>query len=112
METILSYETTLNFHQTNLRCIPEDLSIYGSTALVDPGRFFSSFIHTQTVELLGRGISPSQGRYLHTEQQTKNKRTQTFMLQLGFELTIPVFELAKIFHASDCAATVIDIPEH
>jgi hypothetical protein len=44
------------------------LSIYGSTALVDFGRFFSVLIHTQTAGLLGRGIRPSQGRYLHTEQ--------------------------------------------
>jgi hypothetical protein len=43
------------------------LSIYGSTALVELGRFFSFLICTQLVGLLGRGISPSQGRYLHTE---------------------------------------------
>jgi hypothetical protein len=46
-----------------------DLSVYGSKALVDLGRFFSFLIYTQSVELLGRGISPSQGRYLHTQQQ-------------------------------------------
>jgi hypothetical protein len=44
------------------------LSIYGSTVLVGLGRFFSFLMHTQSVGLLGRGISPSQGRYLHTEQ--------------------------------------------
>jgi hypothetical protein len=44
------------------------LSIYGSTALMDFGRFFSFLIHTLSVGLLGRGISPSQGRYLHTEE--------------------------------------------
>jgi hypothetical protein len=44
------------------------VSIYGSTALADLGRFFSLLIYTQSVGLLGRGISPSQGRYLHTEQ--------------------------------------------
>jgi hypothetical protein len=46
------------------------LSIYGSTALVDLGRFFSFLIrvYTQFVRLLGREISQSQGRYLHTEQ--------------------------------------------
>jgi hypothetical protein len=41
-----------------------------STALVDLGRFFSFSIYTQSVGLLGRGISPSQGRYLCTEQHT------------------------------------------
>jgi hypothetical protein len=30
----------------------------------------------QTVGLLGRGISPTQGRYLHRTSQTQNKRTQ------------------------------------
>jgi hypothetical protein len=44
------------------------ISIYGSTALVDLGRFFSFLIHTQSVGLFGGGISPSQGRYLHTKQ--------------------------------------------
>jgi hypothetical protein len=42
--------------------------IYGSTALVDLGRFFSFLIYTQSVGLLTRGISPSQSHYLHTEQ--------------------------------------------
>jgi hypothetical protein len=44
------------------------LSIYGSIVLVDLGRFFSFLIYTQSVEVLVRGISPSQGRYPHTEQ--------------------------------------------
>jgi hypothetical protein len=44
------------------------LSIYGSTALVDLGRFFIFLNCTQSVGLLGRGIIPSQGRYLNTEQ--------------------------------------------
>jgi hypothetical protein len=44
------------------------LSIYGSTALVDLGRFFSYLIYIQSVRLLGRGISSSQGFYLHTGQ--------------------------------------------
>jgi hypothetical protein len=48
--------------QLNLR------SIYGCTALVNLGRFFSFLIYTQSVGLLGRGISPLQGLYLHTEQ--------------------------------------------
>jgi hypothetical protein len=52
--------------------IPIYVSINGSTALVDLGRFFSLLIYTQSIGLLGRGISPSQGRYLHTEQH-KNR---------------------------------------
>jgi hypothetical protein len=42
--------------------------IYGSTALVELGRFFSLLMYTQSVGLLGRGISPSQGRYLYRRQ--------------------------------------------
>jgi hypothetical protein len=46
----------------------QHLPTYGSTALVDLSRFFSLLIYTKSVKLLGRGISPSQGRYLQTEQ--------------------------------------------
>jgi hypothetical protein len=81
------------------------LSIYGSTAILDLGHFFS-FVK-QSVELLGRGISPWQGRYPHTEQHKQNKRKQASMFRVGFKPTIPVFEWAKTVHALDCAATVI-----
>jgi hypothetical protein len=40
------------------------LSIYDSRALVDLGRVFTFLIYTQSVGLLGRGITSSQGRYL------------------------------------------------
>jgi hypothetical protein len=53
----------------------------------------------QSVGLLGRGISPSQDRYL---TQTQNKHKQTSMPRVGFETTIPVFERAKKFHVLDC----------
>jgi hypothetical protein len=43
----------------------------------------------------------------HKTVQTQNKRTQTSMPQVGFEPTIPMFELAKMVHALDRAATVI-----
>jgi hypothetical protein len=47
------------------------VAIYLFMALqpLDLGSFFSFLIYTQPVALLGRGISPSQGRYLHTGQQ-------------------------------------------
>jgi hypothetical protein len=64
-------------------------------------------LFTQFVRLLVWGIRPSQGRYLHTEQHTQNKRTQTSMPEVGFEPTTPVFERAKTVHASDGGATVI-----
>jgi hypothetical protein len=64
-------------------------------------------LFTQSVGLLGRGISPSQGRYLHTGQHKQNKRTQTFMPQVEFEPTIPLFEWVKTVHALDHVAAVI-----
>jgi hypothetical protein len=45
----------------------------------------------------------------HRPTETQNKRTQTSMPQLGFEPTIPVFELAKKVHALDRVATVIGV---
>jgi hypothetical protein len=39
--------------------------------------------------------------------QTEKKRTETYMPQMGFEPTIPVFERAKPVHALDRAANVI-----
>jgi hypothetical protein len=68
---------------------------------------FSFLILRQSVGHLGRGISPSQGRYLCRTTQTQNKRKHTSVPWVGFEPTIPVFERAKIVHALDRAATVI-----
>jgi hypothetical protein len=45
---------------------------YDSIALVGLGRFFSSLIYTQSVRILGQGISPSQGCYLHTDIHSLN----------------------------------------
>jgi hypothetical protein len=71
---------------------------------VDFGSFFLSFlIYTQSAELLWRLISPSQGRYLHTEQH--KDRYPCFWV--GFEHMIPVFERAKTVHELDRSATVI-----
>jgi hypothetical protein len=62
---------------------------------------FSFLIYTQSVGLLGQGISPSQGRCLHTEQHKHRitAHTQTSMRRVGFEATIPVFERAKTIRA-------------
>jgi hypothetical protein len=50
---LLIYKSGLNRYNT--------LSFYGSTALVDLGHF-SFLTYTQSVELLGQGMSPSQGK--------------------------------------------------
>jgi hypothetical protein len=46
----------------------------------------------QTVGLLGRGISLTQGRYLRRTTPTQNKRRKTYMYWVGVEHMIPVFE--------------------
>jgi hypothetical protein len=99
------------FSPLMVRCYPSiHLSIYLWLygPLLGLGRFFSSSF-TQSVGLLGRGISPSQGCYLHTGQHKQIERTQTFMPQMGFEPTIPVFERAKTVHALDRATTAIGL---
>jgi hypothetical protein len=64
---------------------------------------------TQSVRLLGWGISRSLGRYLHTGQdKQKRKRTQASIPQVGFDPTIPLVERAKTVHALDRVATVSD----
>jgi hypothetical protein len=52
-----------------------------------------------SVGLLGRVISPSQGRYLR----------QTSIPRVGLEPTIPAFERAKTVRALNLAATVIGV---
>jgi hypothetical protein len=59
----------------------------------------------ELVGLLGWGISPAQGRYLH--RTTQNKRSQISMHWVRFEPKTPAFVLEKTFHALDRASTVI-----
>jgi hypothetical protein len=83
----------------------------GSTALVDVGRVFTFLNYTA-------GRTPWSGdqpvaRPLPTRRttQTQSKRTQTSILRVGFELTIPVFERAKIVHVLYRATTVIGLDQ-
>jgi hypothetical protein len=62
------------------------------------------FILRHSVRLLGRVISPPQGRCL-TQAQNKHKRTS--MPRVVFGPTIPAFQRVKTVHASDRTATVI-----
>jgi hypothetical protein len=93
----------IHLHRVTLRLVPSSLE---TTACVI---FLSVDLqpYTQSVGFLGRGISPSQERYLHTEQHKENKRAQRSMPRMGFEPTIPVFERAKTVHALERAATGI-----
>jgi hypothetical protein len=70
---------------------------------------------SQTVGLLGRGISPSQGHYLNIGQHRHriNAYThQTSIPRMGFEPTISASELAKAVHVSNRAATVTGCKRH
>jgi hypothetical protein len=58
-------ESHLTIYLDHEKLINRLLSLYGCTAL---WILISFLIHIQSVGLLGRGISPSQGWYLHTEQ--------------------------------------------
>jgi hypothetical protein len=63
---ILDLETYVFIHQWLYR------------PLLSSGLFFSFVIFfTQSVGVLGQGIGPSQGRYLHTGQQKTQKKTHT-----------------------------------
>jgi hypothetical protein len=65
----------------------------------------------QTVGLLGRVMSLSQGRYLNTGQHKRriNAYThQSSMAWVGLEPTISASEWAKTVHALDRAVTVTD----
>jgi hypothetical protein len=67
-----SYISNVNSHHQvryiNYSKIYLSLYIWFYSPLLDLGRFFSFLIYTQSVGLLGGGISQSQGRYIHTEQ--------------------------------------------
>jgi hypothetical protein len=52
-------------------------------------------------------VARPRGCSLHRVAQIENKRIQTYMPQVGFEHTIPVFERAKTVHILDNTATVI-----
>jgi hypothetical protein len=87
------------------------LCIFFSLALQPPlgpwPLLFSSMIILQTLGLLGRVISSSQGLYLNTEQHKHRIHIhQTSMVCLGFEPTITASVRAKTVHALDRSATV------
>jgi hypothetical protein len=87
-------------------CLSVCLWLY--SPLLDLGLFLS-FLILQTV---GRSPWTSDhpvARPLPTHRTAKpqNKRTQTSMPWVGFELTIPGFERAKRVHALDRAVTVV-----
>jgi hypothetical protein len=86
------------------------LSLYGSTALLNLCRFFSFLIVYTVDRATVRGISPSQSRYLHTEQHKQNKHTQYRHSWLEWDSNpdLSVRE-AKTVHTLESAVTVIGL---
>jgi hypothetical protein len=103
-EIKIAYNLTLRV--TIITAYSQSIYLWLNNPFVGPWSLFSFFIHTQSVRLLRRGISPWQAT-----TYTQNKRTQTSMPSVGFEPTIPAFELAKRVHASSHAANVMG-PTH
>jgi hypothetical protein len=77
---------------------------------LDLCRFFS-FIILYTVGRTPwtRDLPVARPLPKHRTRQIETKRTQTFMPQVGFEPTIPVFKQVKAIHSLDRAATVINL---
>jgi hypothetical protein len=59
--------------------------------LSDLGRVFGFLIYTQSVVFLGRGMSPSQGRYIHREQHKGRINALRHPCLVRFKATKPVF---------------------
>jgi hypothetical protein len=83
---------------------------YGCTALCWAFAAFSdSWSYTQSIGLIGRGISPLQAS-TYTQNNTNREwkhKIQTSMTWVGFEPTISAFERAKTVHDLDHAVIVI-----
>jgi hypothetical protein len=80
-------------------------SFYGSTSLVGLGRFFSSVIYTQSVGVLGQGISPSRGC---TQDSTKRINAHIHpSLKRDSNPRSQRWKRAKTLHTLDRAVTVI-----
>jgi hypothetical protein len=67
------------------------------------------FLNLHTVGMTPWAGDQPVGRPLptHRTTRTQNKRTQTYMLRVGFEPMTPVFQRAKTVHALDRAGTMI-----
>jgi hypothetical protein len=78
---------------------------------LDHGRFCSFLILYRLGRTPWTGDQPvARPLPTHRTTQTQNKRIQTSMPWVGFELTIPTFKPAKTIHALDRAATLIGSP--
>jgi hypothetical protein len=84
------------------------ISLHGSTALVELGRFFRFLILYAVGRTPWTGDNPVARQLpTHRTTQTQKKCTQTSVPRVGFEPTIPVFKWTKKIHALDGEAPVI-----
>jgi hypothetical protein len=91
-----------SFRQLDLlRC---SLFTYGSIGFAALGRFFQFINLRQSIGLLDGGSARRKAA-----TYTQNKRIQTSVLSVGFELTIQAFERAKTIHALDRTANVLSL---
>jgi hypothetical protein len=96
------------FEQSHTTCLPAYLLIYSCCFHLEHRAPLKRFVSLQFLNLrrsaglLGRGTSPTQGRYLHRTAQTQNKRRQSSMPWMGFEPTIPAFEGASFRQRGGC----------
>jgi hypothetical protein len=97
------------FQDTSAGNLFSSLWFYGP---LDLGRFFSSLIlYTDGRTPWASDQSVARPLPTHRTTQTQNKRIQISMPRVGFEPTIPVFELAKTVYALSHTATVIGSKE-
>jgi hypothetical protein len=88
------------------------LSLALQTPLDPSPSLFRFMIILQTVGLLGRVISSSQGLYLNTGQHKHRINTYTYQTSMpcvGFETMIPASERARTVHPLDRSAAVISV---
>jgi hypothetical protein len=71
----ISKQWTIKDEEGNGRDVSTYLWLY--SPLLDLGHLSVSWSFTQWVGFLGRGISPSQGRYLYTHDNTNTEQTHT-----------------------------------
>jgi hypothetical protein len=81
------------------------LWLYGPCGTLPPFRFSNLYTVGRTPRTGDQPVA--RPLLIHRTTQRQNKPTQTFIPRMGFEPTIPAFELAKTVHALDRAATVI-----
>jgi hypothetical protein len=94
-----------NVHMT-LQLSAIIFSFCDSTPGLWPLLQFLNPIHSR-YDSLDRGSARHKAA-TYTQNNTRNKRTQSFMPRLGFEPTTLVFELEKMVHTLQRAVTVID----